>query len=441
MKRITSLFLLLLLRSASPAAPPVPGDSGPAALSLTEAVRRAVADNPVVSEARLGIAVAQTGVARAAGSHYPRLTLEGSANIRQEPFPYIPAQSPQQPAHFSDRYAYLGPVLTIPLYQGGQIRNGVRLAELRQRLQEDSFVITRDELIANVVTTYHKILQLTALVEASDRAVAALAQQQANAQRLLDLGRTARVDLLKVEVQRANEEQRLSAVGEALRRASAALRVMMGQAVGPDPPPLLLVDSLAVPAVEADFEAGLALAKSRPKFLVLQKAVEDADLSLSLAVGRMLPAVNAVSGYQQQFGFNPRYDDGVWYAGATLSLPLFDRGSWTDVTRERLQKMRSEEKLKAAEHQLRLDLRVAQGAIAESRKRVVTAGQAVALARESFRIEQENLIRGAGTMSDLLLAQAALANAEANRAQALFDYNIALLDWRRASGDVEVYLR
>jgi outer membrane protein TolC len=44
-------------------------------------------------------------------------------------------------------------------------------------------------------------------------------------------------------------------------------------------------------------------------------------------------------------------------------------------------------------------------------------------------------------MVDLLLAQAADFAAAANFAQALFDYNAAMVAWRKATGTLEEYLK
>ena len=119
--------------------------------------------------------------------------------------------------HFSDYYVSRAAQMTVPLYQGGQIVNGVDLAKVRKDIQEQGFSLTRYELIANTVNTYNKILQLQKLREASEASVNALEEQHKNAQLLFNVGRTARVDLLKVDVQLANEQQRLLTVDEALK--------------------------------------------------------------------------------------------------------------------------------------------------------------------------------------------------------------------------------
>ena len=426
---MTALLLLL----------PLVAQAG--SLSLQQAVRQTVDHNPVLAESRTATAVAKQGITAARGRHLPRLTLEASISQRSESTAFIPAQSATVPPRFSDSYAFLGPVLTLPLYQGGQVQAAVRLAELRNGMQQDSTVITRNELIANTVATYAKCLQLQTLVTASQAALDALNRQRNDARLKYELGRIARVDLLKVEVQQANEEQRLLALQEGLKNAGSALRSLMGEAVGPTDPPLQLADRLLPHELQPDFEAGLTLAKSKSKFQLYTKGVADADASSRLALGKLLPTLQATAGYQQQLGFNPHFSDGIWYVGGGLSLPLFDRSSYAELARERLQKQRAEQKLRSVEQQIRLELLQASSSIAETRKRIAATRLAVAQAAESFRIEQEKFNQGAGTMADLLLTQSAEAQAVANHTQALFDQTVAALNWYKASGDMEVYLQ
>lgn len=409
-------------------------------ISLKQAVRQTVDHNPVLAESRVAEAVAGQGIKAAQGRHLPRLSLEASITKRSESTAFIPAQSATIPPRFSDSYAFLGPVLTLPLYQGGQVQAAVRLAELRHAMQQDNTVITRNELIANTVATYAKCLQLQTLVNASHGALEALNRQRNDARLKYELGRIARVDLLKVEVQQANEEQRLLALQEGLKNAGSALRSLMGEAVGPTDAPLQLADRLQTYELQPDFEAGLALARTKPKFKLHAKGVADAAASSRLALGKLLPSLQATAGYQQQLGLNPHFSDGIWYVGGALSLPLFDRSSYAELTRERLQQQRAEQKLRAVEQQIRLELLQASSSIVESRKRIESTRLAVEQAAESFRIEQEKFNQGAGAMADLLLAQSAEAQALANHSQALFDQAMAVLNWHKASGNMEVYL-
>lgn len=411
-------------------------------LSLKECLTTALAKNPTVVEAGLGIKSAEEAVISAKGRHWPRLSLDGSYLRREEPFPYIQAQATNIPPHFSDAFTSLGLTLTIPIYQGGQVSTGVSLAEVRREIQVLTAGQTKNDIIANTVNAYNKILQLQKLRNASQASVNALEEQVKNTRLLLDVGRVALVDLLKVEVQLANEWQRLLATEEGLKTASATLRYLMGEGPEADTPLPSLTDRLVAGEFRADFSSGLSLGhERRPEYLSAKKAVEEAKLNRRLALGRLLPSVNVFGSDTNWTGYKPWYSDTIWIAGVSLSIPLFDRSLYADLSRERIQMERASQRLIAADNQLGLEVSNAISSLQESRNRVSAAEKAVTQGEESFRIEQMRYDTGAGTMIDLLLAQAASITAVANYTQALFDYNAAAVAYRKATGTLEDYLQ
>ena len=440
MKRTAMIFPVMALVLTMSLATAGPAQAG--GLSLRECVNRALTQNPLVAEGRLGVEAGRQGLLSARGKHLPRLILDMNYALRQDPVPFIPAQAITIPARFSDEYAAWGVTLTLPVYQGGQITNNVDLAAVRRDLQEYSLARTRNDLIANTVNTYNKILQLTALREASFASVTALEEQIKSTRLLFDVGRIARVDLLKVEVQLANERQRLLTLDEGIATAGATLRYLMGEDPGGGAGPPLLFDNLVLQAAPSDAASGpIDAARQRPEYLGAVKGVEEAELSRKIALGKLLPAVNATGGYTDQFGFRPSYDEANWFVGLQASVPLFDRSLYADLAREKILRDKATERLRVVDHQLRLEVGTSVASLRESAHRVETARQVIEQARESFRIEREKYGSGAGTMSDLLLAQSAEITAEANIAQALFDYNAALVAYRTATGALEEYTR
>jgi outer membrane protein len=428
-------FFLLLSVSVS-------GEDNREGLTLKECLTVALARNPTVMEAVLGIKSAEESIISAQGRHWPRLTLDGAYTRREIPFPYIQAQSPKIGPHFSDVYYSLGPTLTLPIYQGGQVSTGVSLAEVRRDIQVLTAGQTKNDIMANTVNTYNKILQLQQLQNALQASVNALEEQVKNTQLLLDVGRVARVDLLKIEVQFANERQRLLATDEALKTASATLRYLMGEGPEARSPVPALRDRLVAGELKADFSSGLAVARERrPEYLSAKKAVEEAKLNQRLALGRLLPTVNVFATDTRWHGYTPEYTDTLWVAGLNVSIPLFDRSLYADVSRERIQMDRASQRFRAAENQLGLEVANALASLQDSRNRVSATEKAVTQGEESFRIEQERYDSGAGAMVDLLLAQAASINAVSNYTQALFDYNAAVVAFRKATGTVEEYLK
>ncbi|MGB7631854.1 MAG: TolC family protein [Candidatus Deferrimicrobium sp.] len=411
-------------------------------LTLKECLQAALTDNPLFKESLLAVKASEYGVDSAEGRRYPRLSLDATQVFRQDAFPYIPAQALTISPHFSDTFAAWGPTLTVPLYQGGQIAKGIELAKIRQEIQEHAAGLTRNDLIADTVNTYNKILQLAAFRESERASVAALEEQDHNVNLLVKVGRAATVDLLKVEVQLANERQRLLTLEESLSTLEATLRFLMGEKVGASPGPMVLSDFLSRPTLRADFPTGIAEAHSqRPEYLLAAEGVREAAAVERITFGKLLPSVSASTAYIDQIGYHPWYQEANWSVGITLNIPLFDKSLRADLARDRIGQEKAKERLQAVDSRIRLDIQSALASLTDSGSRIDTAQKAVSQADESFRIETLKYGSGAGTMADLLLAQAADITATANYTQALYDYNAAIVAYRRATGTLEEYLK
>jgi outer membrane protein len=430
-----------VLAQTSPAKSSTTSGQSSEPLSLKECIIKALQANPSLAEARLGVVAAEKGVDSAWGNHLPKLSLDGGYTQRQDPWPYIPAQSNTIGPHFSDNFASWAVVMSLPIYKGEQISNGVELAKIRKTLQEENQSLSRNDIIANTVNTYNKLLQFQKLREASQSSVTALENQQKNSQLLFRVGRIAKADLLKVEVQLANEQQRLLSIDEGLANLSGMIRYLMGESLsGPAAVPALS-DRLTLPELTADFNQGLVSAqKKRPEYRMAVTGVQEAGINRNLARGKLLPTVQAFAGYMDQYGFTPGYQEANWFTGVNLSMPLFEKSFYDDLAKERILEEKAGKRLQAADNQLRLDLQTAISSLTESRSRVLTAQKVIDHADESFRIEQKKYTSGAGAVVDLLFAQSAYVTAVANYSQALFDYNAAIVAYRKVTGTLEEYL-
>jgi outer membrane protein len=409
--------------------------------SLKDCLSKALKDNPLLAEARLGINAGEKSIDSAWGKHLPKLSLDANYTKRQDPLPFIPAQSKTIFPHFSDEFSSWTLAMTLPIYQGGQVSNSVELAKIRKSLQEDTLTMTRNEVMANTINTYNKILQLQKLQEASRASLTALESQQKDAQLLFNVGRIAKADLLKMEVQLANERQRFLSLNEGLANMNGTLLYLMGEPARGAAPLLVLSDRLTLPEFTATFDDGLITAqKNRPEYLMAATSLQEAGVNRKLARGKLFPTISAVAGYMDQYGYNPWYKEANWFTGINLNLPLFEKSFYDELSKERILEEKAGKHLLAVENQLRLDLQTAISSLRESKNRVLTTQKAVEQAEESFRIEQKKYASGAGAVVDLLFAQSAYVTAVANHSQSLFDYNAAIVAYRKVTGTLEDYL-
>ena len=83
------------------------------------------------------------------------------------------------------------------------------------------------------------------------------------------------------------------------------------------------------------------------------------------------------------------------------------------------------------------EIHQARSRIKEAGNRIQMAAQAILSARESYRIEDLKYRTGAGTITDSLLAQAAWFQAEALKAEAVYELEKAMVDYRLATGTIK----
>lgn len=352
-------------------------------LSLKGCLEKAMTENPLLSEAKLAVKASDKSIDSAKGKHFPRISVDGNYTARQDPLPFIPAQSITLVPHFSNEFASWAIAMQLPIYQGNQVVNGVKLAEIRKALQEDNLSLTRNEIIANTVNTYNKLLQLMKLQEASQASVRALEDQMKHSQLLFDVGRIARVDLLKVDVQLANERQRLLSIDEALENLSGTLRYLMGEQIRGAAEIVALSDPLTLQEFSADFEKSLETAKlRRPEYLIASKGAAEAGLNRDIAKGKLFPTVGAFAGYMDQYGFRPSYSEANWFTGVNISIPIFEKSIYDDIARERILEDKAGKRLTAVENQIRVDIQSALSSMRESKNRVLTTARAVEQAAE-----------------------------------------------------------
>ena len=122
--------------------------------------------------------------------------------------------------------------------------------------------------------------------------------------------------------------------------------------------------------------------------------------------------------------------------GLYLEVPLFEGGRVTAEVREqraRLSSMR--ERLRQAELRVRLEVEAALLDYRAAMERVALSEATIGQATEAFRVETEKYTEGKSTISDVLSAQSDLLDAEASRARALADANIAAAALTRALGE------
>jgi outer membrane protein TolC len=180
----------------------------------------------------------------------------------------------------------------------------------------------------------------------------------------------------------------------------------------------------------------------RADYLRQQKALEQSRLDVRTAAFERLPSL-ALSG---QYGYAAaNFDDSgkkeQWFAGATVSLPIFDGLRAGADRRVALSRQRSQEaRLHNLELQISAELRLARQDASSRNAQIAVAEKNLALAEQQLRLAQQRYQQGVADNREVVEAQNQLAIAADNVVEATYQYNLSRVELARARGDVRSVL-
>ena len=412
------IFLLALLAKSAPA------------LTLKDALREALAHNPAILARGHEVKASQSAVRAAWGKLLPQIDFVAQASRLSDPRAVVPIKGPGKFPTFS-RDLYLAEFdLVFPIYAGGRLRKLVKIAEIETALRESLKNQTALDLLANVKDTFYLGLYLKELVSAREKTLSALKREEKEAELRLKVGRIPPLDLMRIKTQVRAEEAALTAAREGLRRAKEALSVLLGR---PPKSEFPLEGELQAAKRPEAVNPDLALS-CRPDILAQREAVKRAEELAELAFREHFPGVDLYSSYGRRAGSGLNDSEEVWEAGIRLRLNIFSGGTISArVAEARSRALAERERLRLLELSARREIADALSLIAQAEEEVAHFEAARATAKEAFRVESLKYRTGAGTVTDMLLAQAAWAQAEADYLGARYRLAKAYVAYERAT--------
>jgi len=319
----------------------------------------------------------------------------------------------------------------MPLYTGGRIRSEVSLEEARRDLAQLTVRDVERGLDFDVTSTYANLVQLDRDIEAARESVKALMESRRVIAQMLDQGKVARVDLLKVDTRLAD----VQVTGIEFRNArdveSGQLNALLGRAIDT---PVVVETTLPRGQLLSLDQISQSASTENTKTQIARAEVSISARSVEVARSALRPTVSLVGNVRGQSA-DPfaMYRGGV-VAGAVFSFPFFDRTLSNRIEEAKSRELERRDDLKQVELDATQRVRAAYLQAQNSEERIRATETAIGYAREALRIEQEKQRYGRGIIETLLDAQAALLTSEARYYRALADYTIAGAAIRRETG-------
>ncbi len=290
--------------------------------TLREALAQAYQTNPTLQAARAQQRATDEGVPIEKAAGRPSAQIAGT----HVEFLITSANSFTAPS----RNLTVGPDLTVPIYQGGAVKNSVLAAEERVAAGRADLRGTESSVFSQVVAAYMDVLQAEALVGLNVNQVQVLATNVEATGDRFEIGDLTRTDVAQSQSRLALAEGDLRSAQSNLIGARETYIRLVGQApVALQPPPPL-------PNLPTDPDTAVDVALERnPDLIAARERADAARLDVRVAGSSRLPRVNVFTGadYSDFFGtlggptsaqFSQR--EVTANAGVQFTIPIYQGG-------------------------------------------------------------------------------------------------------------------
>ena len=324
-----------------------------------------------------------------------------------------------------------------PLYAGGRIVTGNKLANLGVEAAELQAEMKMRDIIENIESTYYLVAGLQQKVATVTAALKLIDSLDHVVQLALDNGLVTRADALQLQLKRnemlANQQQLSSGIRLSKRLLCTQIGVEYCDAlVFADPFNENENQNENQKQGNSQFSLSLTSSFFRPEARLLQLSVEAEQLQRRLTLGEALPQLTLIG--TAYYG-NMIKNDASANAVMMLSLSVPLTGWWETSHKLRQHDIRIQEariKQDYYNHMMSLEEEKAYSDMVDAAMLLKSDSAALDIAQENYRLSVLNYQAGVITLTDVLQAQTLLLQAQ----NALTDRRIAYLVARRRLVDL-----
>lgn len=334
--------------------------------------------------------------------------------------------------------------LVQPIYTGGKIRTGNKLARIGMEAASDRYRMTRMNVLVesdNAYWTYIAVRRKVKMLETYQAQMDTLRRQTEVA---LDAGMATENDLLRIEAKRTEISYQLQKV----QNGADLCRMSLCQIVGADfDTNIEAVDTTLIVSEPDNFVLEIS---SRPEVKLLEKQVAAGKEQIKKTRAEMLPTVGFTASYiyygnvklkgvteynGTMIPYSQELRDGIALAMLSVKIPIFHWGeNLKKVRKAKLELHNAELDLQKNSRLLFIELQQAIRNVQDGYTLIQTAEKGLMQAEENLRVMRNRYAASMAPLTDLLDAQSQWQQAESNVIEAQTQYKIYETEYLRAAG-------
>jgi len=400
--------------------------AAPVELSLEDSIALALMNNPTIKIANAEKENANWGITAAKGAKLPSVGLSHSDKHSNSPVSDTNTGGAKNT--FSNSIS-----LSLPIYSGGSIEAQIEEAKLNLKVNEVGMDKSRQQVKLDATTGYFSILGAQNSLKVSQESVSMMEDHLKNVKAQYSVGVVAKSDVLRSQVELANDQQTQISNQNAYDLAVSKFNNIIGLPLDTE---VKLKDELKTGTYALSLDDSIKYAMiHRPDVAQADYNVDIAKQGVKVAESGKLPTVNFSANQGWSDSTFPGTKDNGWSIGLTSTWTPFDSGV-TNAKIKQSDASLTKAKLTAqqAKDSYQLEVRQYYLSMNEANKRIENSQVAVENAQEDFKIAGVRYSAGVGTNTDVIDAQVALTTAKNNYIQAMYDYNTSKANLDKAMG-------
>lgn len=394
-----------------------------------------------IAQNRIAQANLDKGIALSA--YFPKFDINGGA------FYLTPNPTMGETMDIRMRGVYMAGIsLTQPIYTGGKIITGNKLAKIGQEVSEYQLEATRMDVIAEAEKSYWMYVAVLSKIDMIRAYMVQLDSIYDYTKTAYDLGMTVELNVSRVEARRSELQYRMKQAQSGADLCRLALCRIIGVDENEPITPVESIDSFDNP------EYSYLGISERPELLMLKKNVDVKKLDVKMALSDYLPTIGMQIGWNafgnlKMTNYTPLPDGTMYpftqaidyrgFVGAiSVSIPVFHWGEGIKkVKKAKVEVENASLDLEKTRKLMELQAHQTYSNYVDGYDLIATAGKALTEAEKNLTAVSEQYQAGLMTLTDLLEAQAQWHTSYSNLIEAKTQYRINEIDYLRSVGRLE----
>lgn len=406
--------------------------SGQHIYTLDECINSALKYNVKVRNAENDLEMAKHDKKEAFTKYFPNISAVGSGFIANEPLVQM-QMSPEAKMEMLKDGMLGGISATMPLFTGGQIVNGNKLAELGVNMKTLQKKQTDDEVRLEVERYFWQIVMLKEKLKTISLVEKQLERLETDVQASVDAGIVTRNDLLQVQLKKNDV---LSGKIQ-LENLLNVLLSLLGQYIGAKSDSIdvaFVVEEHLSESPQTLFCNHTDAVERTNEYGLLKQNLQASKLQYKMAVGKNLPTV-AIGGGLVYDNFVMGQDQSFYMGFVTVSVPI--SGWWGgthSIKKHKLQVKNAENLLNDNSEMLVIRMQNVWNTLNDSYRKAEIALLSVEQSSENLRLNMDYYSAGTATMSELLDAQTLYQQSRDKYVEAYTNYELSKREYLQATG-------